>query len=154
MNATFSVSEDESYIDFDIAVINPNKDNPTLFAVDLPSNAIGNFTILVDGDEYKTLPLVDGKANITVSGLSDGSHDISILYSSDDYYKPIGKSTSIFVINEGSSGSGRVSLGDADKVFNLTGANATPSVFTINLPSNATGNFTVSIGGKDYASQL
>ena len=150
LNVTFSVSEDASYIDPDTAFINPDKDNPTLFAVDLPVNATGNFTILVDGKEYQCVHLVDGKANITVSGLSDGSHDISMLYSGDGYYKPIGKSTSIFVINDGSSGGGSVSPGDADSVFNLTGVNATPAVFSINLPCNATGNFTVSIGGKDY----
>ena len=69
--------------------------NPT-FSIDL-ENATGNLTVYVDGKEYETVPLVDGKASINVTGLSSGSHTVTVSYSGDGRYSPISKEVTVNV---------------------------------------------------------
>ena len=100
-------SSNKTYLDFKVGeTITPNQDqafdvpdvdsaNPT-FSINL-ENATGNFTVYVDGKEYKTVALVDGKASISVDNLAYGSHKITVEYSGDGRYSPISKEVTVNV---------------------------------------------------------
>ena len=137
-------------VDPETVFINPDSSSPETFGINLPFDATGNFTVVVDGEKYGSVSLVDGKANITVGGLSNGSHNIGLFYSGDDNYSGIGKNHTIVVVNGDTSPVGPVSPGSPDSVFDLPNGSSDPLVFSIDLPVDASGNFTVSIGGKEY----
>ena len=138
----------------DTAFSNPDSSNPETFAIEMPSDATGNFTVLVDGKKYASASLVDGKANIAVSGLSSGSHSIELVYSGDDNYSGMGKTQTMVVVKGNSTPAGPVSPGNPDSVFGLPNGTSNPPVFSINLPTGASGNFTVSIGDKNYTASV
>ena len=46
--------------------------------VNLPSDATGTVTIIVNGHKY-TMPVIDGKAEFKIPGLKKGDHDVIIL---------------------------------------------------------------------------
>ena len=69
--------------------------NPT-YSINL-ENATGNFTVYVDGKEYQTVALVDGKATINVTDLPSGSHNITVAYSGDGRFAPISKNVTVNV---------------------------------------------------------
>ena len=53
--------------------------------ITLPDDATGTVTIEIDGKTYTT-PVENGKAIFTISGLTEGLHDIKVYYSGDDKY--------------------------------------------------------------------
>lgn len=55
------------------------------------ANATGNLTVIVDGTVYKTIPLINGKADADLSDLSMGRHSISVIYSGDNFYESFSK---------------------------------------------------------------
>ena len=84
--------------DFNIVI--PQQSNSPKFTVRLPFDATGKLTVIVDGKMNYTKDLVGGVAEIEVSGLSSGKHDVQVIYSGDDKYAGVFKST---VINIGKS---------------------------------------------------
>ncbi|WP_296882838.1 Ig-like domain-containing protein [uncultured Methanobrevibacter sp.] len=68
----------------------------SVYSISLPVDATGTFTVCVDGVNY-TATLVDGKASVNVSDLSEGSHNITVTYSGDAKYSPIVKSSVITI---------------------------------------------------------
>lgn len=81
---TVYVNKDSSSVNFQANVKEDSRD--TTFSINLPSDADGTFTVLVDGKEYQTKTLVNGKATINVDGLAPGDHKIILKYSGDDRY--------------------------------------------------------------------
>ncbi|MBE6499250.1 MAG: hypothetical protein E7Z80_01705 [Methanobrevibacter thaueri] len=71
---------------------NSTSDTPT-FSINL-ENATGTFEVDIDGTKY-TQPLVNGSASITVDPLSEGSHNVTVIYSGDANYGYVIKTTSI-----------------------------------------------------------
>ena len=92
-----SVSKEDIPVDNQTIVIPDVVDSSPTFSINLPEDATGNFTIYVDGKEYGTVALKDGKASISVENLASGSHKISIAYSGDDKYSAISKEVNINV---------------------------------------------------------
>lgn len=78
-------------------IITPNGTESPTFSIKLPSDAKGNLTVTVDGNTTYTQELVNGSANITVSGLSKGNHNITITYTGDNKYSPVLKTTTLNV---------------------------------------------------------
>ena len=78
-------------------IITPNGTESPTFSIKLPSDAKGNLTVTVDGNTTYTQELVSGSANITVSGLSKGNHNITITYTGDNKYSPVLKTTTLNV---------------------------------------------------------
>ena len=64
--------------------------------VNLPSDATGTVTIVVDGKSY-TQEVVNGKAVFSIPGLSVGVHIVDVYYSGDDKYAANHTSTQIIV---------------------------------------------------------
>ena len=92
-----SVSKEDIPVDNQTIVIPDVVDSSPTFSINLPSDATGNFTVYVDGKEFKTVALVDGKASINVDNLASGNHEIELVYSGDGKYSSISKEVTINV---------------------------------------------------------
>ena len=65
--------------------------------VEVPEDATGNVTIMINGTEY-TSPIIDGKANFTVPGLDAGSYSIGAYYPGDEKYAQNTNSSTVNVV--------------------------------------------------------
>jgi hypothetical protein len=111
------------------------------FNITLPSDATGNFTVTVDGQNY-TEPLVNGSATVKVPDLSVGNHTISTSYSGDDNYGGFTSEAKTVDIP-------KASIPGGENAINLTSpAGSDSPTYSISLPSDATGNLTVTVDGK------
>ena len=70
-------------------------DSPT-YSINLPG-ATGNLTVTVDGKDKYTQALVNGSASVTVPGLSQGDHNITVTYSGDAKFSSLTKDTTFHV---------------------------------------------------------
>ena len=95
---TISLANIASAVDPDRAFDIPSEGaNPT-YSINLPHDATGNFTVVVDGKVAGNASLVNGSASVTVSDLESGNHNVTIMYSGDDKYSAIAKNTTLFVV--------------------------------------------------------
>ena len=69
--------------------------SPT-YSISLPSDATGYLEVDVDGTKY-VAPLVNGSASITVPGLSEGNHNVTVSYTGDGKYSSVSKDTTLNV---------------------------------------------------------
>ena len=95
-DAEFSVSKISDY-NMDISVPEIKEGVNSTIGVDLPKDATGTVTVEIDGKKY-TANVIDGTANVIVSGLSAGDYNITITYSGDAKYDSMTKKGNITVI--------------------------------------------------------
>ena len=72
-----------------------NNTSPCEFKIELSDDASGTFIVKVDDNVIDSKILSNGKANITATGLSEGSHEVLISYSGDDKYYSINQVTNL-----------------------------------------------------------
>ena len=125
-----------------LEVISPSS-NPSI-TVNLNNDATGNFTVKVDGEEYPS-QLVDGKANVILDDLTPGNYTAFVFYSGDTKY-----SNASIVVNV-EVPKIVLEFNESTLIFTCQENNVN---FTINLPTNATGEITVSIKDKKQAKTL
>ncbi len=89
-----TVTKNTKSVDLDVSVSDTGS---TVFSANLPKDATGSFTVIVDGKEVETKALKDGSASIEVSGLSSGNHKVTLVYSGDSKYGKVTKTTTIRV---------------------------------------------------------
>ena len=135
--SSFKVSKLDNPISIDVGDIKAGED--VVITVNVDSGATGNITITVDGKEYTNVT-ESGVATFTVSGLKNGSYVVDAKYIEDDKY--LGNST--------------------QKSFSCEKQNIVPNVtaklddddnksdIVIQMPENATGNVTVTVGNKTF----
>ena len=116
--------------------------NGTVVVV-VPEDAVGNVTITVDGKNY-TAEVVNGTAVVQLDNVTPGTHEVEVIYSGDDKYNSTVKTTDITAPKYDSPIN--ITVGEI-----VSGENGT---ITVTLPENATGNVTVSIGGKQYSGEV
>ena len=92
----FSVSKISDY-NMDISVPEIKEGVNSTISVDLPKDATGTVTVEIDGKKY-TANVIDGTANVIVSGLSAGDYNITTVYSGDAKYDSMTKKGNITVI--------------------------------------------------------
>ena len=112
-----------------------NDYNGTLVEIDGNNNTVNNST--ANGGNGTIVNIINGTYN-AVDGIVSNNHTGEVL-------KDNGNNTNASHIDTGLS---------PDKVFDLSGANADPAVFGINLPGDANGVYTVTIDGKDYITSV
>ena len=124
----------------DIGVPDELTTGDNVVSIDLPSDAGGNLTVNVDGNEI-TVPVVNGTASVPISNLTAGEHDISVKYSGDGKYDSFTKDMSANVAKATPSSSvnnpGTITAGKASSV-------------NITLPADATGIVLVDVDGNKY----
>ena len=104
-SATVTYTGDNKYAPFtketnvpDSALTIPetsDSSSPT-FSINLPSDATGYLFVDVDGTKYAAA-LVNGSASVTVPGLSEGKHNVTVTYSGDAKYSTVTKNTVVNV---------------------------------------------------------
>ena len=95
-SAEFSVSKISDY-NMDISVPEIKEGVNSTIGVDLPKDATGTVTVEIDGKKY-TANVIDGTANVIVSGLSAGDYNITTVYSGDAKYDSMTKKGNVTVI--------------------------------------------------------
>ena len=95
-DAEFSVSKISDY-NMDISVHEIKEGVNSTIGVDLPKDATGTVTVEIDGKKY-TANVIDGTANVIVSGLSAGDYNITTVYSGDAKYDSMTKKGNVTVI--------------------------------------------------------
>ena len=95
-DAEFSVSKISDY-NMDISVPEIKEGVNSTISVDLPKDATGTVTVEIEGKKY-TANVIDGTANVIVSGLSAGDYNITTVYSGDAKYDSMTKKGNITVI--------------------------------------------------------
>ena len=114
-----------------------------VFSIDLPGDATGTFAVIIDKEMYSE-GLDNGSAIITAQKLSEGDHNVTVSYSGDDKYAPYLKDYVLAVL---------VHVKDENLVVPEATINPRP-VFSINMPDDATGTFTVIIDNEIHSAQL
>ena len=85
-------------------VMSVEDSNSDSVSINLPSDASGYLTVIVDGKSF-THPVVKGKASIKNLNLTEGNYDVVIVYSGDDKYASFTKESSISFVNPKLTGS-------------------------------------------------
>ena len=158
--ATVTYSGDNNYtnasktIDFEVPKVKAVLDNNTLeidstsesssFSVNLPSDATGTLTVIVNNKTYSK-DLVNGKASVDVDDLAPGEYNATVIYSGDGKYDSIVKSTNVNVP--------KVETVLDNNTLSIDSTSESSS-FSVNLPSDATGNLTVVVNNKTYSKDL
>ena len=115
-----------------------------VITVVVPGDATGTVTITVDGKDY-TSSISGGNAVFYINNLAEGSYTVVARYNGDNKYNANDNSTS-FVVSKNvidPVGDNKTSV---DVVENENGT----STITVNVPEDATGNVTITVGDKNY----
>ena len=110
-------------------------ENATVVVV-LPDDATGNVTV---GDT--TVPVVNGTASVSVSGLAVGNNTLPVVYSGDDKYNPAEDNVTV-TVNSKEKVDSNINV-SADNISEGEVANV-----IVLLPGSATGNVTVILNGE------
>ena len=139
-NASFKVD----YVEIDPTFTYSVDDDLNVIAnVTVPSDANGDIIIEVDGKNY-TSDIVKGKFSVPINGLEGGEYPVKIYFANDTKYLAVNKTDRI-VLNKV-----KPTLHiDSEHIY--VGDNAT---ITVRLPSDATGNVTITINNNNYTKAL
>ena len=125
----------------EVKVIDQN--NGTVVVV-VPENATGNVTITVDNETY-TVPVVNGTAVVTLTNVTPGEHNVTVIYSGDDTYDSVVINSTVTVPKDV----------DYDMDVDVSNINVGDTeVITVTLPANATGSVTIEIDGQVITKDL
>ena len=152
--ATVSYSGDykynsvEVFKQFDVNKVNPSVSvvvpavdygSDAVVTVSVPSDATGEVTVTVDGKDYVGA-IEDSKVILTISGLTAGNKKLAVKYDGDGKYNEKSISSS-FKVNKVS----------ATLTTDIPAVDyGEDVVVTVSVPSDATGEVTVTVDGKSY----
>ncbi|WP_458403261.1 Ig-like domain repeat protein [Methanobrevibacter sp.] len=111
--------------------------------VKVTSKATGNVTVTIDNKDYVAV-IADGIACLQVSGLDEGTYNVSVKYMGDSNFNGAVNSTQFKV--------SKVNIPINNETISVPEDNSTE--YSISLPSDATGTLTVSVDGKTYTETL
>ena len=109
--------------------------------VELPKNASGNVTVVIDGKKYPVKDLVNGTAVIKAENLSVGNHIAEVIYSGDETYNALTTYTN-FCIEKISDYEFELIAGDIEKGEALN--------ITVVLPEDVNGKVLIDLNGIGY----
>ena len=105
-----------------------------------PKGVTGNVTLIVEGVVYELNITEDGRASVTISGLSAGLKHAYVKYNGDILYRPSENSTTFNVLKFTPT----VNIDAPDITVGEDG------VITVTVPYDATGFITIKVDGKQY----
>jgi hypothetical protein len=125
-------------------ISSPENSTSQVISVNLPEDATGYLLLDIDGKQTH-VPLVDGKANITVPNLPEGTYNATITYTGDDKYDSVTTTKEINVTSN---------VPDDALTIPENASSDEPTTYSISLPSNATGYLEVDVDGSKYVAPL
>ncbi|WP_305554465.1 Ig-like domain-containing protein [Methanobrevibacter sp. V74] len=111
----------------------------------LANDATGNLTVELNNIK-QNLTIINGVSTLNLSFSEEGTYILILNYKGDDKYCSNENTTCIKV--------SKVQIVNIDKVLDINSFKDNSLYFAINLPLDATGNLTVSVGGKNYVETL
>ena len=108
-----------------------------------PKGVTGSVVVNVEGKNY-TLPINDGKASLTVSGLKAGLKHVTVWYNGTILYRPSQNTTTFNVLKlkpPVDVNAPTIHVGEDGKI-------------TVKVPKDATGKITIEIDGKKYTANI
>ena len=130
LNSTVAVNADDIKVGENVTV-----------SVNVPSDATGNVIVTVDGKDY-TVDIVDGKAVKTIADLKANNYTVTVKYYGDNNYNP-NQNTTKFTVSKISDYNMNITVPGDVKV-------GEDAVIIVNVPKDASGNVTVSVGKDIY----
>ena len=130
LNSTVAVNADDIKVGENATVI-----------VNVSSDATGDVIITVDGKDY-TVAIVDGKAVKTIADLKANNYTVTVKYAGDNNYNP-NQNTTKFTVSKISDYNMNITVPGNVKV-------GEDAVIIVNVPKDASGNVTVSVGKDVY----
>ena len=130
LNSTVAVNADDIKVGENVTV-----------SVNVPSDATGNVIVTVDGKDY-TVAIVDGKAVKTIADLKANNYTVTVKYAGDNNYNP-NQNTTKFTVSKISDYNMNITVPGNVKV-------GEDAVIIVNVPKDASGNVTVSVGKDVY----
>ena len=107
---------------------------------ELPEDATGNITIIL-GEKSFTMDTLTSK-EISIDGFIEGNNVINIIYSGDNRY--VNKSVVRVISAE------KIEITLENNLIFIPSAGNDVASFKINLPSDASGNLTINVNGKNH----
>ena len=130
LNSTVAVNADDIKVGENVTV-----------SVNVPSDATGNVIVTVDGKDY-TVAIVDGKAVKTIADLKANNYTVTVKYDGDNNYNA-NQNTTKFTVSKISDYNMNITVPGDVKV-------GEDAVIIVNVPKDASGNVTVSVGKDVY----
>ena len=137
---TFSVTKYDTVME--VNVNKTTQKDPAVFEILLPTEATGTVTVSVD-NITQTVDVNNGKATAVIAGLNPGNYTATITYSGN-YKFSENTTTKEFKVTD-------------ENILELNidmPAGSTSPTIKVTLPSDATGNLTVTVDGKNYTATL
>ena len=113
-------------------------------SVNLPEDATGFVLLDINGTQTH-VELVNGKANVTIPKLAEGTYNATVTYTGDDWYAQVSATKEINVTSNVPESA--LSIPDTSK-------SDAPTTYSISLPADAGGFLEVEVDGKLYSSQV
>lgn len=113
--------------------------------IEIDSTASGTVVAILD-DEYP-VNIFYGKGSVAISGLADGTYTVTVKFAGDNKFNA-SETTASFTVSKKELPNGTTNV-----TMDIPEGTTSPE-FSIKLPSDATGNFTVTVDGKDYTESL
>ena len=110
----------------------------------LPSDATGTVDVMIDGEKLGSGTISKGKSNISISDLTSGRKTVTVIYSGDSHYytNSISGEFTVNKINPSMTVDVEdISVGES-------------AVFSVVLPSDASGTVTVVVDGKSVSGSV
>jgi hypothetical protein len=108
VNDSFNVSKVPSNMSgVNMTIGGASVGHDVMVTANLPADATGNFTVLVDGKETvisgngkegMSIPVQGGSNIINIPGIGEGDHNVTVIYSGDDKYASVNASAIISVV--------------------------------------------------------
>jgi len=129
-----------------INITNNNVNKNITFTMELLNDATGNISLSLNNHNY-IYNNIHGSFTIVTKKLPQGNYTAKIVYSGNDYYKPLSYTLTFEVF-------GRIILTKNDILINLNLDKENIGQLTIQIPNNATGILLVDINNQNYYGNL
>ena len=144
-NALFALTEAQlKEADLNVNVENAEYGNDIKIIVNMNKEATGEISVNINGNELYS-KVNDGFAEISIPNLAVSNYNVNLTYSGDKRFSANEQLISFNVTKKTSP---------ATDIVIPSEVSANNPTFTIELPSDATGNLTVSVDGKEYSQKL
>ncbi|WP_407415803.1 Ig-like domain repeat protein, partial [Methanobrevibacter sp.] len=134
-NAATITVNDKDKADVNVTVDVENK----TITVDLPEDATGNVTVIIDGKVYNVTDAAESPVIINISDVEPGNHTIEVIYSGDDNFNPASNVTDV-----------EVPKVDDYEITVDAEVDGNSVDITVSLPEDVTGPVLIDVDGVGY----